>query len=81
MIVTGPTHHVEKDTEMSGSGVGINHADMGQLRGLIDLAGRASCLALSGQNVFCCGSPDMDYIRLSQSFVGKAKYLIWKIYS
>ena len=45
MIVTGPTHHVEKDTEMSGSGVGINHADMGQLRGLIDLAGRASCLA------------------------------------
>lgn len=45
MIVTGPTHHVEKDTEMSGSGVGINHADMGQLRGLIDLAGWASCLA------------------------------------
>ena len=36
---------MEKDTEMSGSGVGINHADMGQLRGLIDLAGRASCLA------------------------------------
>ena len=30
---------------MSGSGVGINHADMGQLRGLIDLAGWASCLA------------------------------------
>ena len=25
--------------------VGINHADMGQLRGLIDLAGWASCLA------------------------------------
>ena len=45
MTVTGPTHHVEKDTEMSGSGVGINHADMGQLHGLIDLAGRASCLA------------------------------------
>ena len=30
---------------MSGSGVGINHTDMGQLCGLIDLAGRASCLA------------------------------------
>ena len=28
--------------------------------------------ALSGQNVFCCGSPDMSYIRLSQLFVGKA---------
>ena len=38
-------------------------------------------MTLSGQNVFCCGSPDMNYIRLSQSFVGKAKYLIWKVYS
>ena len=38
------------------------------------------CSMLSGQNVFCCGSLDMNYIRLSQSFVGKAKYFIWKVY-
>ena len=61
--------------------VRVERAESGQVTSQLHVLSEVEEDTLSGQNVFCCGSPDMDYIRLSQSFVGKAKYFIWKIYS